>query len=180
MVRPRKGFTLIELLIVILIIGILVALLLPQFISSVQKAKQKGTMQDMNSLAKALLDYVLDMGYAPEQNGAMVANSQFYAAIQPFYYKVIPLADQWGTPFYIYCRTDAVSGAGISGVTATGSDDFLVVSYGRDKRQTPFSFNSQDPSTVYFGISALEDFNEDLVIWSGSWIHAPKSAQMGS
>jgi general secretion pathway protein G len=60
MVRKRKSFTLIETLIVVVIIGILAALLIPQIMSAVQKAKQKGTMQDINSIAKALTDYIAE------------------------------------------------------------------------------------------------------------------------
>ena len=180
MVRKRKAFTLIETLIVVVIIGILAALLLPQFLSSVQKAKQKGTMQDMNSIAKAMLDYIADSGVAPEQNGAIVAMSDFNAALSPFYLKVIPLMDQWKTPFYVYCGTEAMSGAGIDGVTATGVDDFLIISYGRDRAQTPFTFDPMVPGSVYFSLSSLEDFNQDLIIWNGSWIHVPKTAQISN
>jgi len=180
MVRKRKAFTLIETLIVVVVIGILAALLLPQFLSSVQKAKQKGTMQDMNSIAKAMLDYIADSGVAPEQNGAIAAMSDFDAALSPFYLKVIPLTDQWRTPFYVYCGADAVLGAGIDGVTATGVDDFLIISYGRDRQPTPFTFDPMAPTSAYFSVSSLEDFNQDLIIWNGSWIHVPKTAQMGN
>ena len=37
----QKGFTLIELLIVVAIIGIIAALLIPNFLDALQKAKQK-------------------------------------------------------------------------------------------------------------------------------------------
>jgi general secretion pathway protein G len=180
MVRKRKAFTLIETLIVVVVIGILAALLLPQFLSSVQKAKQKGTMQDMNSIAKAMLDYIADSGVAPEQNGAIAAMSNFDSALSPFYLKVIPLMDQWRTPFYVYCGAEAVSGAGIDGVTATGADDFLIISYGRDRAQTPFTFDPMVTGSVYFSLRSLEDFNQDLIIWNGFWIHVPKTAQIGN
>ena len=176
--RAEKGFTLVEMLIVVVIVGILAALLIPQFITSIQKAKQKGTMQDMNGLAKAIVDYVTDVGFAPEQSGALVVGSTFVEKIRPFYAKAIPLLDQWGTAFNIYCGT-TIDSAGLSGVTATGPDDFVIISYGRDKQQTACSFDPLDPQTAYFDLTSLPSFNEDLIIWNGSWIHAPKTGQLG-
>lgn len=131
MARKRKAFTLIETLIVVVIIEILAALFIPQFLTAIQKSKQKGTMQDINNIAKAITDYIADSGVAPEQNGALVAMSDFHSTLSPFYLKVIPLTDQWGTPFYVYCGADAMSGAGIDGVSAEGVDDFLIISYGQ-------------------------------------------------
>ncbi len=45
----QKGFTLIELLIVVAIIGIIAALLIPNFLDALQKAKQKRTVADMRN-----------------------------------------------------------------------------------------------------------------------------------
>ena len=177
--KQRKGFTLIEMLIVVVIIGILAALLIPQFITSIQKAKQKGTMQDMNGIAKSIIDYITDVGYAPEQSGAMVAGSTFVEELRPFYVKAMPMVDQWGTAFNVYCGSDAISRAGLGGVTATGPDDFIIISYGRDRQQNAFAFNPLDPLTAYFELTALPSFNQDLIVWNGSWIHAPKAGQLG-
>jgi type II secretory pathway pseudopilin PulG len=168
----------IEMLIVVVIIGILAALLIPQFITSIQKAKQKGTMQDMNGIAKSIVDYITDIGYAPPQSGAIVAGSTFIDELRPFYVKAMPLIDQWGTSFFVYCGT-AVDSAGIAGVTGSGGDDFVIVSYGRDRQQTAFNFDPLDPQSAYFELTALPSFNQDLIIWNGSWIHAPKAGQLG-
>ena len=59
-------------------------------------------------------------------------------------------------------------------------DDFLVASYGRDKSQTTIAFDPMNPATAYFSITGMTSFDNDLVNWSGSWIHAPKSAQIGN
>jgi len=178
MSKTNEGFTLIEMLIVVVIVGILAALLIPQFITSVQKAKQKGTMQDMNGIAKSIIDYITDVGYAPEQSGAMVAGSAFVEELKPFYVKAMPMIDQWGTAFNVYCGT-SVDSVGINGVTATGPDDFIIISYGRDRQQTSSAFDPLDPKTAYFELTSLPCFNQDLIIWNGSWIHAPKAGQLG-
>jgi len=177
MSKKRKGFTLIELLIVIAIIGLLAAMLIPVFLASIQKAKQKGTMQDMNGIAKSIVDYVTDRGWAPEQSGPIIPGSSFIDELNPFYLKALPVLDQWGTAFQVYCGT-AIESAGVGGVTASGPDDFLIVSFARDRLQTPFDYNPMDPRGSYFELTALPSFNQDLIIWNGSWIHVPKSAQL--
>ena len=178
--KTRKGFTLIEILIVIAILGIIMALFIPQIMSAVQKSKQKGTMREMNSMAQAILDHVADHGFPPEQDGALSAGSNFCSSLSPFYLKIVPLTDEWGTPFHVYCGRDSIAGFGVDGITASASEDFLIVSFGRDRQRTPFSFNPLAPSSAYFGLTSLRSYDQDLAIWSGTWIHLPKTAQIGS
>jgi len=57
---PCKGFTLIELLIVIGIIGILVAIVVPTYKSSVRKANEAAAVTTLNAIKVAQAKYVLD------------------------------------------------------------------------------------------------------------------------
>lgn len=177
----RQGFTLLELLIVVTIIGILAALLIPMAFDAIQKAKQKGTLKDINSIATALTDFVTDKGTAPSgQSGPLIGGSSIYSALNGFYIKVLPVADQWGAPFNIYCQSAAVVSYG-HGITESADDEFVIVSYGRDRAAGPaFTYDPQNPATVYFEITGMVSFNQDVANWSGSWIHVPKSMQLGA
>ena len=57
MLRNTKGFTLIELMIVVVIIGILAAIAIPNFIAMQNRAKEGSTKANMHTLQLASEDY---------------------------------------------------------------------------------------------------------------------------
>ncbi len=177
MLKKERGFTLIELLIVVAIIGILAALLVPNAITAIQKAKQRRTMSDVKVISTAITDYVTDNGSAPTQDGTYDASSAFYTALSPLYIKVLPTTDQWGNNFYAYSGSAC---NGNYGITGAGADDFVVASYGRDKILEEFSFSANSPEAGLFVVSAMAHFAYDLVMWNGSWIRGWKTAAAGT
>ena len=76
MLRKQKGFTLIELMIVVVIIGILAAIAIPNFIAMQNRAREGSTKSNMHTLQLATEDYgVTNTGvYADNMDATHISN----------------------------------------------------------------------------------------------------------
>ncbi len=149
----KKGFTLIELLIVVAIIGIIAAIAIPNLLVALQKGKQKSTMGDMKSVGNAIESYLTDWSIVPQVAAGNVT-SLVIAWFTPFYIKILPATDAWGTIFQ-YTPTVGVL------------DNYTVESYGRDKVNT-------DPPVNLYDVTAISDFNYDLIFSNGFFTVGPR------
>jgi general secretion pathway protein G len=121
-IRCRKGFTLIELMLVVIILGILVAMVVPRLAGRTEQARESAAKADIESnIATALDLYELDTGSYPtteEGLNALFVKPANAANWRGPYLKKKPL-DPWGRA-YVYRSP------------GTHNVDYDLFSYGKD------------------------------------------------
>ncbi len=164
MKRNKKGFTLIELLIVVAIIGIIVAIAIPNLLNAIQRAKQRRTMGDQRSIGTAVEAYGVDYNRYPPSAGFSIPSGVTYGSthvdgtianyVSPTYIKVCPIHDGWNSWFL--CSVNTLG------------QDYMLVSYGKNG-------SNDQPGTGLWGPTT--DFNADIVFCNGVFVNYPEGVQ---
>jgi general secretion pathway protein G len=162
MKRNRKGFTLIELLIVVAIIGIIVAIAIPNLLNAIQRAKQKRSMADMRTAGTAAEAYAVDFNHYPAAAGYSLPSglpipgttfgglgTGFNKQVAPTYVRLLPIADGWNS-YFLY------GGLGFA---------YAIASNGKNGT----------PDTLVGGETT--NFNDDIIFANGQFVQYPAGAQ---
>ncbi|MDZ7276622.1 MAG: type II secretion system major pseudopilin GspG [candidate division KSB1 bacterium] len=126
--QNEQGLTLIEVMLVVIILGILVALVVPQFSGRTEQARRAAAAADINAnLATALEMYQLDNGVYPttEQGLAALLRAPEIPPLPPswqgpYLKKSGALNDPWGQPYIYRCPGEHNSGS--YDLSSTGPD----------------------------------------------------------
>lgn len=98
--KAKKGFTLVEILIVVVILGILAAIVIPQFSDASTEAKESAAKSDLSALRSQLELYKIRTGPGyPASLAALQAAG---------YIQQVP-TDPWGTAYSYTAATGAVA-----------------------------------------------------------------------
>ena len=157
--------------VLILFMGIISAIALPNLLRASQKAKLKVTASSIHQIALALESYATDNARLPDQKGSYQSDAQFQQALVPFYVKELPFKDRWGHDFHIYCGQACNGQYGLSGA---GEVDFLIVSWGRDGIKENWEYSPGSPEAGLYVLSNMNNYDRDLVWYSGGWIRGPQ------
>ncbi len=159
-----RGFTMIEILVVVVIIGIIAIWVIPNFIDSLNKAKQKRTMADIHEIGRAMLSWIAgQMGASAagansvslDSYGDGIAADDLESLLVPDYIAHVPRRDAWGHDLDYYLRTDKLLAGRVMLIRSTGIDG-------------AFSGDSYD-----FAPFVTTDFDQDIVWADGVFVRWP-------
>jgi prepilin-type N-terminal cleavage/methylation domain-containing protein len=119
--RSHKGFTLVEIMIVVLIIGILLAIAVPNFIRARESSRAKSCVANLKQIESAKEQWAMDTKAAPT---ATPTAAQLYGTT--LYIKTTPVCPTSGTYTIGDMQTRPVCSIGNNGTAGDATDDHIL------------------------------------------------------
>lgn len=123
--NKQSGFTLIEIMVVVVILGVLGALIVPNIIGAPEEARVTAAKSDIQSIGSALEMYRLNNSIYPSTDqglDALVEEPSGFPEPRKWgpdpYLKKVPV-DPWGEPYYYFSE----------------DRNFEIYSYGADRKE---------------------------------------------
>ena len=163
-----KGFTLIELLIVIAIIGIIAAMLIPNLLDAMQKAKQKRTVAEIKIVGTGLMSWLTDQTGAAAAGTTTTSSSTklsdyvpisatvLTTVLQPNYVGQLPTLDGWKHKYDYYLNVADPTNKHVMAIRSSGLDG------------TPTG------DTYTYGSFFPTDYTQDIVWTDGFFVRWPE------
>ena len=119
--RSQKGFTLVEIMIVVLIIGILLAIAVPNFIRARETSRAKSCVANLKQIESAKEQWAMDTKAGP---AATPTAADLYGATK--YVKTTPGCPSTGVYTSVDMATRPVCSVGNNATAADPSDDHIL------------------------------------------------------
>jgi len=95
--KSRRGFTLIEIMIVVLIIAVLLAIAIPNFMKARDTSRAKACMANLRQIDTGKVQWAMDEKKAGTDEPAMSGTLDDHLSLVPTYIKVVPECPAGGT-----------------------------------------------------------------------------------
>jgi type II secretory pathway pseudopilin PulG len=145
----------------IAVVGILAAILVPNFLDALHRGRQKRTMGELRELGVSLASYATDSETLSYPQAA--SPEELTSRLVPDYLAAVPAADGWGHPIRYACWQEDPG--------HEGCDTFRLASAGRDGR-----FEREDLRDYGGEAFAPTDYDRDIVFALSGFIQYPAGA----
>ena len=97
--QANKGFSLIELLVVLIILGLIAGLVVPNIMGRGEDAKSRTAVAEVQRLSMAVDEFYLDTGRAPRELRELLQRPSNVSNWNGPYVNASNLEDPWGNPY---------------------------------------------------------------------------------